>query len=120
MGKLATDDRDVGAPLAIGSPVWLSAPRLGMRRDIPRPQTQAQGKAERERSPPECLSNPNFAKTKNEHNLQKEISMYRVVITARTKNGKVLEAIPAAEAIATYVNEKYRLKVDVYLQQFGP
>jgi len=46
--------------------------------------------------------------------------MYRLMITARVKNGKIPEAISAAKAIAGYLNEKYRLKVDVFLQQFGP
>ena len=46
--------------------------------------------------------------------------MYRSVISARIKNGKIPEAIPAAKAIADYVNEKYHQKVDLFLRQFGP
>ena len=45
--------------------------------------------------------------------------MYRAVISARIKNGKIPEAIPAAKAIADYINEKYRIKVEVFLRQFG-
>lgn len=44
--------------------------------------------------------------------------MYRVVASARAKNGRIPDAIPAAKAIAEYVG-KQGIKLDVYLQQFG-
>lgn len=33
--------------------------------------------------------------------------MYRTVITARIKNGRIPDAMPAAKAIATYLNDTY-------------
>ena len=46
--------------------------------------------------------------------------MYKIVGVGRAKAGKVREAIGATKAIAEYLSSKHDIKIEVYLQQFGP
>ena len=46
--------------------------------------------------------------------------MYKIVGVGRAKAGKVREAIAATKAITEYMSSKHDVKIEVYLQQFGP
>ena len=46
--------------------------------------------------------------------------MHKLVGVQRAKAGKVREAVAALKAIAEYLKSKHGLKVEVYLQLFGP
>ncbi len=46
--------------------------------------------------------------------------MYKLVNVGRAKGGKVREAIGGAKALAEHLQRKHDLKVEVFLQQFGP
>ena len=46
--------------------------------------------------------------------------MYKIVAVERAKAGKVREAIAAAKGLAEHLRSKHDVKIEVYLQQFGP
>ena len=46
--------------------------------------------------------------------------MYKLVTVGRAKGGKVREAIGGGKALAEYLRSKHDVKVEVFLQQFGP
>lgn len=46
--------------------------------------------------------------------------MYKVVNVGRAKGGKMREAIAGAKTLAEYVQSKHDVKVEVFIQQFGP
>jgi hypothetical protein len=45
--------------------------------------------------------------------------LYKLVSVGRAKGGKVREAIMASKGIAEYIG-KHDIKIDAYIQQFGP
>ena len=45
--------------------------------------------------------------------------MYKMVGVATAKNGMAREAIAAVKALVEYVNKKYDLKYEAYMQVFG-
>ena len=46
--------------------------------------------------------------------------MYKLVSVGRAKGGKLREAVGAAKALAEHLRSKHDVKVEVYMQQFGP
>ena len=46
--------------------------------------------------------------------------MYRFVNSMKAKGGNVGEAVGALKELAVYLDKKYSLKTEVYIQQFGP
>jgi len=46
--------------------------------------------------------------------------MYKYVASTRAKGGNVGEAVGAFKELAVFLDKKYRLKTEVYVQQFGP
>jgi len=46
--------------------------------------------------------------------------MYKLVNVGRAKGGKMREAIGGAKALAEHIRSKHDVKVDVFIQQFGP
>ena len=46
--------------------------------------------------------------------------MYKLLNVGRAKGGKVREAIGGVKALAEYVHNKHDVKVEVFIQQFGP
>jgi hypothetical protein len=46
--------------------------------------------------------------------------MYKQVASIRAKGGNVGEAVAALKELALLIDKKYKVKTDVYVQQFGP
>jgi hypothetical protein len=46
--------------------------------------------------------------------------MYKIVAVGRAKPGKIREGLAANKALAEHVGSKHDVKIEVYLQQFGP
>jgi hypothetical protein len=46
--------------------------------------------------------------------------MYKYVASIRAKGGNVGEAVAALKSLSAFMERKYKLKTDVYVQQFGP